>query len=51
MPTEKWTIVDTVIDLAGGRYMVYSGWPFHNPGLSDKVQKPFIIKLTSLTEA
>ena len=51
IPTEQWTIVGTVIDLAGGWYMVYSGWPFRNPGLSDKVQEPFIIKLTSLTEA
>lgn len=52
MPEAQWAIDSTVFEIGGfGRYVVYSGWPEHNPGLSDLVQELWIMKLASPTEA
>lgn len=48
---DQWAIDGTILPLHGKNYMIYSGWPFHNPTLSDLTQELFIIELASPTRA
>ncbi|KAF2663799.1 Arabinanase/levansucrase/invertase [Microthyrium microscopicum] len=51
LPPQQWAIDGTVASIGGYLYFIYSGWPFDNHQLSDKVQELFIIRLTSATTA
>ena len=48
---DHWAIDGTIMSLWGKNYFVYSGWPFHNPHMSDLIQELFIIELASPTRA
>lgn len=48
---DHWAIDGTILPIWGKNYFIYSGWPLHNPGLSDLIQELFIIELASPTRA
>jgi len=51
LPASQWQIDGTVISLNQRLYFVYSGWPLHNPNLSDLIQELFIVELANATQA
>ena len=52
LPAWQWAIDATMFEVPGfGRFAVYSGWPEHNPGLSDLVQQLWIVKMGEAVEA
>jgi GH43 family beta-xylosidase len=48
---DHWAIDGTILPLNGKNYFIYSGWPFHNPNMSDLIQELFIIELAAPTRA
>jgi GH43 family beta-xylosidase len=49
MPSWQWAIDGTVAHINGQDYFVYSGWPQDNPGLSDRIQCLFVLKMAGPT--